>query len=282
MITRNQKLILIGNFVLKAKSHLGAIRLSEMLNIDQYAFDILVKAILTGDNELIEISKKVSHESNIGFNVISAVNSYVQNIQEINDRKEFLVQTKSVLIRFANQLYGIKINGATYRQAVERLLLKVDSIERTFSINLARKFYPYCGGISRNIAERQIDEPLNFTERKNALLKLWDNLDNEFFYDMEISTLGLYVDFMRENHYSENDIYISEKIAKIVTLEIRNLQSNQENTFRNAIDNTQILFENDDLKKLFIIVSREYYNFWLGNISKIKRDMNLIQSNQCS
>lgn len=247
---------------------MGAINLSEMLNNERYAFDMLVQAALTGDYHLIDLSKKISTEFKFDNHLIGAIDAYIQNIKEINDQEAFLLQTKSVLTKFANQLYGIKINGSNYRQAVERMLLKVNNNERTFSINLARKFYPYCGGLNRTISKDRNDMSKS-AEQKNALRKSWDNLDEEFFYDKEITTLGHYVDFMRENRYPEKDITISEKIAKIITLEIRKKQINPNNAYRDAVDVTQSLFDNDELKGLTMIVSREYHDFWVGNIPKL-------------
>ena len=47
---------------------------------------------------------------------------------------------------------------------------------------------------------------------------------------------------------------------------LRNEQPSTGDTDRNSVDRTQQLFKNEDLEKLFLIVSSEFYHSWLGNI----------------
>ena len=68
---------------------------------------------------------------------------------------------------------------------------------------------------------------------------------------------------------SEKDINLSQKIAKVIILELRIDHSNQDQTYRDAINKTQQLFLRRDLKTISLIVSREFYHFWVGNILKI-------------
>ena len=74
---------------------------------------------------------------------------------------------------------------------------------------------------------------------------------------------------MRQIGISEKDINLSQKIAKVIILELRIDHSNQDQTYRDAINKTQQLFLRRDLKTISLIVSREFYHFWVGNILKI-------------
>lgn len=74
---------------------------------------------------------------------------------------------------------------------------------------------------------------------------------------------------MRQIGISEKDINLSQKIAKVIILELRIDHSNQDQTYRDAINKTQQLFLRRDLKTISLIVSREFYHFWVGNIPKI-------------
>ena len=62
---------------------------------------------------------------------------------------------------------------------------------------------------------------------------------------------------MRQIGISEKDINLSQKIAKVIILELRIDHSNQDQTYRDAINKTQQLFLRRDLKTISLIVSRE-------------------------
>ena len=51
------------------------------------------------------------------------------------------------------------------------------------------------------------------------------------------------------------------KIAKIITMELRNHSEDFEMNYRNAVSKTQYLFKMQDVKRVFICVSREFYYF---------------------
>lgn len=270
MTLNNQNLMLLTKFALKAKSHIGIVKIAKMFNNELYAFDMLSQAALTGNQELIGLSQEINYEFQleISKHLINAMESYIHNIIQMNTSDEFLNKSKYSLIKLGICLYGININGTSYRQAVEDFLSNVDNSEKTFSVNLARKFYRYWKASNRPLAECNQDETLKLINQKKAFIKLWDNLDYEFFSDIENWSLIQYAEFMFEKGYSEKDIIINSRIAKIITIEIRNEQSNLNNSYRDAIDRTQMLFEMEGLKNLSLVISREFYHFWLGNFPK--------------
>lgn len=52
-------------------------------------------------------------------------------------------------------------------------------------------------------------------------------------------------------------------MSKIITKELRGDNGNNQ-SYRKAIDKTQCLFSRQDLKEFFLVVAREFYNFWDG------------------
>lgn len=70
---------------------------------------------------------------------------------------------------------------------------------------------------------------------------------------------------MTKKGFDEKDIIMSQKIAKVILLELRVDFSTTDHSFRSAIDRTLEMFERLDLKTLFLIVSREFYHFWVVN-----------------
>ena len=173
------------------------------------------------------------------------------------------------MIKFIRYLYGIQVNGVLYREAVEKLLLNVDVRERTFYINLAREFYRYWRGAYRSQTEINNDKTLRLNAKKEAFIKLWESIDQEFLSDAERRPLSLYAESMRKLGVSEKDINISQRIAKVITLELRNDPSSPNHNYRNAITITQEFFVKPDLNNFFLIVSREFYQFWIGNFPGI-------------
>ena len=268
MTLNNHRLMLLTKFALKAKNHIGAVKVADMFYNELHAFDALTKAILIGDKELIELSKNIIYEFELGINLINAIEAYIYKTENFQGDDEYLEESKYVLSKLAIHLYDIKIDGASYRHAVDKTLLEVDVTERTFTINLARKFYRAWKYFQYTVPDVYHDESLKMIVRKNAFIKLWNNIDHEFFSNSENPPLTYYSESMFDKGISEKDIIISLKIAKVITIELRNEETSLSDTYRDAIERVEKLFEKDELKKLFLIVSREFHQFWLGNIHK--------------
>ena len=265
----NHNLMLLTQFALKAKPLIGVVKVTELFNNELYTFDILTKAVLTEELVLVDLSKKISYEYKIGFNLINAIASYIHNISHINSNDDFIHKSKSLLTKLANHLYGVKIGGAYYRLAVEAFLLNVENEDKTFSINLARKFYRYWKAANRLVDESNRNEDLKLIDQKKAFIKLWDELDAVFFSHLEMCLLTQYTDSLLNIGLTEKNIVLNSRIAKLIMFELRNEKLTSDDTYRDAINKTQMLFKNEKLEKLFLIVSRELYHFWLGNTTKI-------------
>jgi hypothetical protein len=261
MALTNQNVVAISKFAMKAKKHIGLVKLADMSNDRQYACDILIKAVLTDDSELIQLAKAISDQFDVGIDLINSVESYINNLLAKDAHPDFIRESKSYLIKLAIYLYDIKMDGATYRQAVEQLLSIVDAKERTFCINLAREFYPFWRHTNKHADEHVI----NADNPKESFIKLWNSIDHEFFSDSENEPLNQYVQSMKDIGISENDIHIRQKIAKVISLEIRNQDQSLQGVYRNAIDGVQGFFSYQDMRGFFLVVSREFHSFWIGN-----------------
>lgn len=275
MALTNQNVVAISKFAMKAKKHIGLVKLADMSNDRQYACHTLIKAVLTDDNELIKLSKAISDQFDIGIDLINSVESYISNLLAKDAHPDFIRESKSYLIKLAIHLYEIKIDGATYRQAVEELLSLVDIKERTFCINLAREFYPFWRNANKHADEHVIhaDSP------KETFIKLWHSIDHGFFSDSENKPLNQYMQSMKDIGISENDIYIRQKIAKVISLEIRNQDQSLQGVYRNAINSVQGFFSYQDMRGFFLVVSREFHSFWIGN-REVEKHVTSVQSIQ--
>ncbi|PPC88366.1 MAG: hypothetical protein CTY37_01205 [Methylotenera sp.] len=263
MTLTNQNLIVLSKFASKAKKHIGLVKVADMVNNEQYAIDIFAQAALSANQELVDLTKKISQELELGINLINAIESYIYSLKAINRSEEFLDDTNYFLIKLTHHLYGVSIDGMSYRQAVDKLLQNVDINDRVFCINLAREFYRCWRSANRSLAELNKDQITKLITQKEEFIKLWENIDYEFLSDEENESLTRYTESMRQKGLVEKDIMISQKIAKVILLELRSDPSVTDDSYRAAIDRTLALFERLDLKTFFLIVSREFYHFWV-------------------
>lgn len=266
MTLTNQNVIEVSKFALKAKKHIGLVKLAEMHTNQNYAVDILIKAVLTGDSELIKLVKSICIQLNIGIDLIIAVQSYMNTCLAKQTNPNLIEEVKFYLNKLANYLYAIHIDGAAYRQVIDKLIYGIDFKDKAFCIELARDFYPYCRnnyGLS--------DQGLNNIEAsKEAFVALWGQIDEEFFSDFESNSLNQYAQYLEQTGASESEIQISGKIAKVIILEIRNHDQNLKVSFRHAINKIQHYFSYEDMQGLFYEVSRQFYSFWMSSRSRKK------------
>lgn len=275
MIVNNQNLMVVSKFALQARKHIGLIKVAEMFSNEQYACNILAKATLSDNQELVNFTKLISQEFDVGITLINTIETYIDKIKTKNFNEKFINESKSFLPNLIDHLYGIEIKGASYRDAVEKFLTNVEAKDRTFCVNLAREFYLTWRSANKPISQKDREQAIKSIAKKEAFIKLWDNIDLEIFTDEENLALSLYTESMTKKGLIEKDITISKKIAKVILLELRVDYSTTDHTFRNAIDRTLELFERLDLKTFFLIVSREFYQFWVvnGQLSENEADV---------
>ena len=281
MILNNQNLMVMSKFALLARKHIGLVKVAEMYINEEYACNILAKATLSDNQELINFTKLISQEFNVGINLINTIESYIDKIKSKNFNEKFIRASNFFLPKLTEQLYGIEIKGASYREAVEKFLMNVEARDRTFCVNLAREFYLTWRSANNSTSQIDKDQVIKLTAKKEAFIKLWENIDLENLTDEENLALSLYIESMTKKGLIEKDIIVSQKIAKVIMLELRVDYSTTDHSFRNAIDRTLELFERLDLKTFFLNVAREFYHFWVvnGQLSENEADVYPIISN---
>lgn len=258
MTLTNQNLIEVSKFALKAKKHIGLVKLAEMHTNENYAVDILIKAALTGDNELIKFVKSMCVQLNISIDLIVAVQSYMNACLAKQTNPNHIKDVKFYLNKLANFLYAIHIDGVVYREVIDKLVSGIDIKDKAFCIELAREFYPYCRN-NYGLSDRSL---ISIEASKKEFMHLWSHIDEEFFSDFESSSLNQYLQYLEQIGVSESDVQIRGKIVKVIILEIRSHDQILKISFRNAINKIQHYFSHDDMQGLFYEVSRQFYSFW--------------------
>ena len=265
MILSNHNLMIVSKFALQARKHIGLIKVAKMCSNEQYTCNILAKATLSDNQELVNFTKLISQEFDVGATLIKTIETYIDKVKTKNFNEKFIQASKFFLPKLIEHLYGIEIRGASYRNAVENFLTNVEAKDKTFCVNLAREYYLTWRNTNKPTSQIDRDQALKLIAKKEAFIKVWDNIDLEILTDEENLALSLYTESMTKKGLVEKDIIISQKIAKVILLELRVDYSTTDHTFRNTIDKALELFERLDLKTFFLIVSREFYHFWVVN-----------------
>ena len=78
MSLSNENIVLLSKFALKAKIHIGLVKIKAMFTNPRYASNILIKAGLSDNQELVDLTKMVSHELNVNLIEIAAIEAYIQ------------------------------------------------------------------------------------------------------------------------------------------------------------------------------------------------------------
>lgn len=266
MSLNRKNLLNISKFTQKAKKCIGTVKSTEILNNKSYANDVLINAVLSGDDELVELSKLMFKEVNVDVNLICSVESYINNLLAKGASSEHLHKSKYFIVKLTKHLIGIDVSGASYRNAVDQLLKLIDLKDRTYCIQFAREFYP----IWRN-AYKLINEDTIKTEntKLQELIELWDRIETETFTDFEEWPLNVYINSMRQIKVPEKEIKIRSRIAKLITIKLRAVRKDIKKDYRNAVNELEPLFSNENMKEFYHVVSREYFRFWLGEFPKI-------------
>lgn len=272
MNSASKRLVTFSKFAQKTKKYVGLIKSVEMFNNPQYASDVLIQVALSEDEELVDLSKTMCNEFKVDICLINSVETYIKVLKTKNTSAELLHEIKYYLVKLTHHLTGINVDGASYRESVEKLLIEVELKEKSFCINLARAFYPIWRNTYSLQKEKDGEIGLNHIEEKENLIKLWNGIDEEFFSDFENWPLNVYLQSMQQIKVSESDINIRLKVAKLITIALRNSQNNIKVNYRSAVKDVQFLFTSQKLKEFYLIVSREYYQFWIGDIPKIAID----------
>lgn len=231
------------------------------------------QASLSENDELVSLTKEISNELNIGAVLINAIAAYINHLKSNGASHNIVHEHKYFLTKLAHYVYGITIDGVSYRKAVNELLLNVPDENQAFCIKLARSFYGYWR-TAHNAATVQQTTKLSFKE--DELVKLWHGIDEEFLYALEDWLLNLYSESMRQMGIPQNYIDIRQKIVKVIMVELRKVDTYSEEDYRNTINRVQPLFSSLDMQDFFLTVSREFYRFWAEHQSTLSDDTKLI------
>ena len=263
----NETLVLLSQFATKAKKHIGMVELNKMFSSQHYANNILIKARLSNDKELAILTKIVNQELNLNSIEISSIEAFISSLQADAASIDHIESCKYYLIILSDYLYSIHADGKSYRQAVDSMILHTDIDERPLCLHIARAFYPFwinehkLASEMRSQAIFKADTAEN-ESAQNVTSVLWHTIDDEFFSSAESEPIDLYTASLQEQGIAKEQINTKQKLAKIIIKQYR-YEEPDLRSYRKVVDKTQPLFSRQDLQEFFLVVSREFYSFWI-------------------
>lgn len=263
----NKNLMEISHFAMKAKKHIGHVKASDMLSDSDYACDVLIRASLSDDYDLVQLSKKIG--SDFHFSLMQAVEDYIVSLRVKRHDDEYIHASKYFLAKLSHHLHHTKADSQSYRDCVERFLNEVDTKEKDFCTHLARTFYHFWIAANKTSATPGSTNNVGLSTQHHSLEALWNHLDEELMSDVETWSLQMYEQAMKNLNVSGIDIDVRKKIAKVILMELRKESEASAINYRAAVSRIHNLFINQEMKEFFLIVSRELYQFITESVADI-------------
>lgn len=265
---KNNKLVLLARFATQARRFIGAVNVTQMSTDQSYALQTILSAKASDNAELKELAKKISHSFIYNQKLLDAIDHFLAGYIAVDE----LPKIKYFMQRFAPHIYKITPESGEYRHAVSAFLAEVDEHSHPFCTQMIRLFYPYWAA---EFAYQGTPHYLNFssdlaslTSSPKSLLDLWEDAESSLLSVTEQNLLNYFMTDMLNKEISQDAVDARQKIAKILTVELRNNQAETHSDYRKTVDKIRTIINKHDLKTLFLEVSRDFYSFWSRDIKQ--------------
>ncbi len=175
---------------------------------------------------------------------------------------------------FLRQLVPVLANkdcvGNEYRDALESLMEKQEAAHWPAYLVIAREFYPFWIGDFKAIGLLSSGigfdlHPVDWMPADISLPAIWESIEQEKFSTAESWAIKSYTVALKGEDAPQDLLEVRIKLAKILLVRLRAAPISQKNAYRIVVDATLPLFELKKTRQLFLVVVREFYNFWSGN-----------------
>ncbi len=199
-----------------------------------------------------------------------AVRAYLKLLQTKGAPSGALLQRSIILEKLIVNLAGKALEGNEYRQAVEILMETVPADDWHDCLTALREFYPFWRQDIKAIAAININPgfdvtPLQWKPLPASLKSLMEGLATEKFDASENWPLKAYAQALRQEGSEQSLVDTRVKLAKIILVRLKNAPVKNHKSYRTAVDLTLPLFNIKNNRRLFLVVVREFYHFWIGN-----------------
>ncbi|HZV97499.1 MAG TPA: hypothetical protein VFF74_00775 [Methylophilaceae bacterium] len=199
-----------------------------------------------------------------------ALAAYLKLLQNKGASHESLEQREKFLLKLIALIAEKPHDGLMYREAVEDLLEQTDKADWPFGLAMAREYYPFWTKDIKAIAALNADavfdvESPQWQPLDCNLKALWNMLDKEQFSIAETWPLKAYTLALRQEGAAQSLVDTRVKLVKLLLVRLRDAPEKNHRVYRIAVDTTMPLFGMRDTRRLFLVVVREFYYFWIGD-----------------
>jgi hypothetical protein len=199
-----------------------------------------------------------------------AISAYLKLLQSKGAPSSMLFKRSTFLDVLSKSLANIAPSSENYKNVIDIVMETVPAEEWHTCLNTAREFYPFWMNDIKAIAAFNLNygfdvDKIQWHPIATSLKELTDSLELQKFDTSENWPLKAYAQAMRYDGAEQRYVDTRLKLAKIILLRLRDAPIKNHKSYRIAADLTLPLFKIKDSKKLFLIVVREFYNFWTGN-----------------
>ncbi|NOT15563.1 MAG: hypothetical protein HOP21_08330 [Methylotenera sp.] len=204
------------------------------------------------------------------FREKEAIKAYLKMLESKGARAALLHQRSLFLDKLSLSLDEKNADGQSYRFAVEAVIDTIDVDDWHNSLTAAREFYPFwMSDINAIVALSKNPgfDLMGITWRPQAvqLNELWAALDGQKFETAETWPLKAYTKALRDEAIEQSIVDTRIKIAKLILIRLRDAPDKTPKIYRIAVDSTLPLFHIKENRRLFLVVVREFFHFWIGN-----------------
>lgn len=209
-----------------------------------------------------------------------AISAYLKLLQAKGAATGMLYKHSLFLDKLTVNLAEKTLDRNEYGLALDVVMKAIPAENWHISLNIAREFYPFWMKDIKAIAAFNLHygfdvQSIQWKPLATSLKSLTESLATEEFDDSESLPLYAYQLALRHNGAEKSLADTRVILAKIILIRLRDAPVKNNKIYRIAIDLTLPLFNMQESKQLFLIVVREFYNFWAGNpdaASKVLKD----------
>jgi hypothetical protein len=199
-----------------------------------------------------------------------AINAYLKLLQSKGASSGTLYKRSAFLDELSKSLADKPLNSNEYKSVIDTVMETAPAEDWHIYLNTAREFYPFWLNDIKAIAAFNLNygfdiEEIQWQPIATSLKELTDSLEQQKFDTSENWPLKAYAQAMRFDGAEQGYVEARLKLAKIILLRLRDAPIKNHKSYRVAVDLTLPLFKIKESKQLFLIVVREFYNFWTGN-----------------
>lgn len=199
-----------------------------------------------------------------------AIDAYLALMKSKGADAAMLEKRAEFLTILAPHLADKQVNGVDYREAVEHAMEQVQADDWHASLSVSREYFIFWAQDIKSIAAYSRTpifnvKPIEWKPEPTTLKALTDSLETEKLEVSESWPLKAYIQALRFEGAEQPLVDTRVKLVKIMLIRVRGAPEHDQKYYRMAIDLTLPLFKNKDSRRLFLIVVREFYHFWIGN-----------------